>query len=91
MKEWTHPEGPHESAVQSLPSSQFGVPPWHVPFMQTPPTLQAVPHEALLFTCEQMPIAGSQRSSVQGLLSSQRLWVAHPFLVQNPSWQRLPP
>src|SRR4029079_2859622 len=65
--------GSHESSVHTLPSSQIGgLPPAQAPPVQTSPIVQKLPssHGFALFVCTQ-PTAGSQKSSVQGLLSSQ--------------------
>ena len=71
---WTQPvAGTHESAVQTLPSSQLGGgPPTHVPPEHVSFAVQALPslHDAWLFTCRQ-PSWASQRSSVHGFPSSQ--------------------
>ena len=64
----------HESAVQTLPSSQlFGWPGWHAPFVQMSPVVQALPsvHTAVLFTFTHLPVVLSQLSLVQGLPSLQ--------------------
>src|SRR5262249_18941489 len=70
----THPvAGLHESSVQGLPSSQLGAaPPTHTPPLQVSLVVHALPssHGPVLFTCLQ-PVAGSQESVVQGLLSLQ--------------------
>jgi hypothetical protein len=65
--------GSHESSVQTLPSSQSGgAPPTHDPPLQVSTVVQASPslHAAVLLALTQ-PVAGSQESSVQTLLSSQ--------------------
>ena len=75
LKMWTHPvPGSHESAVQRLPSSQFGVP---LPGTQRPPehtspAVHALPsvQAAVLFVWKQ-PVLGLQPSSVQTFVSSQ--------------------
>jgi hypothetical protein len=72
------------SVVQALPSLQtMAAPPWQLPPLQASPVVQALPssHAAALFVWTQ-PVAGTQESSVHGLLSSQ--------LVAEPAWQ-LPP
>jgi hypothetical protein len=71
---WTHPEaGLHESSVQGLASLHtVGAPGWHAPPPQVSPVVQAFPssHAAVLFVWAQ-PVARSQVSVVQGLLSLQ--------------------
>ena len=65
--------GTHESSVQPLLSSQIGAePPTQDPTAQVSTVVQALPssQEAVLFVKTQ-PVAGTQESSVQGLLSSQ--------------------
>src|SRR4029079_16115901 len=65
--------GTQESSVQGLLSSQLGGPPGvQAPPPHVSPVVQASPSEqgAVLFACSQ-PVAGTQESSVQGLLSSQ--------------------
>ena len=72
--ECTHPDlGSQASAVQELPSSQFGGgPPAHWPFRQTSPVVQALPSSqgAELSTWTH-PDDGLQESSVQPFPSSQ--------------------
>jgi len=65
--------GLQESLVQGLPSSQLGAaPPTHTPPLQVSLVVQALPssHGFVLGTCLQ-PVAESQESVVQGLLSLQ--------------------
>jgi hypothetical protein len=72
MSECAQPVAPQESAVQALASSQLnGVPLWHVPLLQTSPAVHAFPslQGVVLLGKEQLPVAGSHRLSVQGLLS----------------------
>ena len=62
------------SVVHLLPSSQTrSAPDWHTPPEQTSPTVQTFGSEQgfALFVYPQIPVAGSQLSLVQGLLSSQ--------------------
>src|SRR5262249_38694273 len=93
MSIWTHPVvALHESVVHGFPSLQrllFGVP-WQAPAAQTSFVVQVIPslHEAVLFTCVQVP-SPLQVSVVHTLLSSQLYAVpAHvppphtSFLVQ---------
>ena len=78
--------GTQESVVQTLPSLQtrVPVPAWQVPPPHVSPVVQALPslHDAVLLACAQ-PVAGTQESSVHGLLSLQ-------FSEPAPGWQ-LPP
>jgi hypothetical protein len=71
---WTQPvAGSQLSVVQALLSSHTrGAPGWHVPPEQMSSTVQAFPSEqaAVLFV-ETQPVAESQLSVVQGLLSLQ--------------------
>ena len=71
----THPvAGLQLSVVHALPSSHTrGTPGWHVPPVHTSPTVQAFPSEQEFasFVKTQPPVAGSQLSLVQGLLSLQ--------------------
>jgi hypothetical protein len=81
------------STVQGLLSSQFtGVP--QTPFAHVFPTVQPPNTEqvAVLLVCTQLPVAVSQESSVQGLLSLQFLAVltqAPVALVQESTVQGL--
>ncbi|HEV8336185.1 MAG TPA: hypothetical protein VGR67_07215 [Candidatus Polarisedimenticolia bacterium] len=81
MSECAQPVAPQESAVHALASSQLtGVPLWHVPLLQTSPAVHAFPslQGVVLLGKEQLPVAGSQRLSVQGLLSKH--FVGEPGL-----------
>ena len=69
--------GSQESVVHGLPSSQARVlPGWQAPAAQASPVVQTEPseHGKLLLPCAQPPV-GSQLSAVQGLPSSQGIWV----------------
>jgi hypothetical protein len=68
----------HESAVQTLPSSQLIVVPTHTPLaqlsaaVQTVPSVHALPFGRAVFT---QPVDGLQLSFVQPLASSQSVVV----------------
>src|SRR5262249_33831370 len=85
---WQPVTGSQVSAVQALPSLQFGAAPgaqspaWHVSApLQTVASAQAVPSATL--TCLQ-PVTGSQLSVVQGLPSLQLRAVP---AAHTPPWQ----
>jgi len=62
--------------VQTLPSSQLrGDPGWQAPFEQISPVVQALPSSQamVLLVFTQLPVAATQVSVVQGLLSLQRV------------------
>jgi hypothetical protein len=78
--------GSQLSSVHTFPSSQLGAaPPTHLPPEQASPVVQALPSSQgfVLFACAQ-PVAGSQLSVVQRLLSSQ---LGAPEPVQTPPEQ----
>jgi hypothetical protein len=75
---WLHPPvlGSHASLVQALPSSHAtALPPTQLPPWQASPLVQGLPslHAALLGVAEQLPLAVSQPSWVQGFASLQTL------------------
>src|SRR5262249_29589929 len=71
---WTQPgAGAQPSAVHGFASSQTrGAPGTHAPALHASPTVQASPSSqaAVLLVNTQLPVAGSQASSVQGFASS---------------------
>jgi hypothetical protein len=70
---WHPTAGAHESTVHGLLSLQFGAaPPTHALFAHRSAVVQALPSSQLaVFALLAQPVAGTQVSSVQGLLSSQ--------------------
>jgi len=88
---WTHPivAGSQESFVQGLPSSQFGgAPPAQIPPLHVSNVVHSLwsSHGMLLFVWTH-PVAGSQESIVQTLVSSQSGGVP---AVQVPPLQKSP-
>ncbi len=65
--------GSHESLVHGLPSLHAGAePPMHAPFVQTSPTVHALPSEQPESAgWNTQPFSGSQKSTVQGFSSAQ--------------------
>jgi hypothetical protein len=89
---WHPSTASHESAVQTLPSSQAsGVPGVHAPAWQVSAPLHTVPSAQLVpFATAALwhPSTGSQLSAVHGLPSSQASGVP---AVQLPDWQLFVP